>query len=1581
MAKKKIILGFGFLLILAILILIASVKANATDYYFDATLGNDANSGTQASPKRTITGAGGFNSIFASLSPGDRIFFKRGETFTGTLNISRSGSSGSPITIGNYGSGNLPVITGLITITGWGTVTGGVAESASFTALPSKLQVVLINGVLYSIGRWPDQTNWKVGVYRPINSFADDANGYNISITDNTLPSTPNYTGATAVIHSSRWTVDAARITSITNSGRTLNLDYDNPDGMSYSLCSGTDCNGYFIQNHASTLTKFGEWYHNPSTDKIKIYFGATNPTSVTVQAATVANLLTASSRSYITVDGIHFKGANENAINISGGQNFIIQNCEISYTGRDGISASGSNHLIDNNDIIYSYNDGIRMNSATNVDITNNFINYSFFAAGMGVSGNSYGNGIWNGINSVCQYNTVLNSGFIGIRVGKSPNVGNMSEVYNNFIDTCLFVNDDGGGIYDFVGHSTTQPEFINRDQRITGNIILGMVGASEGVKGSTSYKPAAGIYMDDNSNGFTISGNAIANSPGFGLFLHNATNGAVTGNTLYNNGATTNFSNLMYKHDGLGWAVKDIVTTGNVLFSKSSSQFTAQYISTTMANMTWNNNYYAKPISESSSHIKFNANNYTFSGWKSASGGKDANSYGYGATMTWPTPITGSTVTRFEYNELKVNKVVSLDGIYKDIQGNTYTCSITLSPFASKVLIKTGTGCAGNLPPTVSVTAPANNTSYFAPASVTMNATASDPDGTVTSVGFYNNGVLVGSDNTSPYTFSFSIANAGTYKLTARATDNGGLVTTSSEITVTVNDVSSVFPTVSMTSPANNATATAPASFTLSADAADADGTITKVEFFHSGSTLINTEFNAPYSVTWSNVPIGSYSLTAKATDNSGNVTTSTAIAVTVTNALPVVNIVSPQNNSSFLPSAIINFDATATDANGSIVSVKFYDGATLFQTETNPPYQFTRGGFTVGNHTITAVATDNNLAVSTSPPITFTISGSNPTPTVAITAPADGATVTSHTNVIINATATDDGSVASVSFYVNDVLLNTDNAAPYTFTWNDVSIGSKTITAIATDNLNAIGTSSAVVITVQNIAPTVSITSPAMDASFVAPASIEIEATASDANGSVSQVAFYNGGVLIGTDVASPFTFTWTGVPTGSYNLTAIATDNDGGMDTSDVITVTSTNTAPEISLTANVVSANPWNVDLVATATDINGNIVSVDFYEGTTLIATEIESPYEYTVIPTGAGEYSWTAIVMDSDSATATSNTVTLTLAAPTVSITSVTVTDDITPGIIDIAATATDNVSVAQVDFYANDVLIGTDLTSPYTFSWTNVTDGVYIIHAVATDNDGATTTTPNEAPVQILAGSISITNTEQVYDGSPKPVTVTTTAESFTVTYDGSATVPTNAGTYEVVATITSGGGGSDTKTLVISKADAGLVWEEPEAITYLDELTATELDATADVAGTFDYTPALGTVLGGGVRTLTVIFTPTDLTNYNIDTAIVNLIVNKAVAVLAITSQSTHAYDGQAKVATATVTPNVGVITITYNGSLTPPKEVGIYTIAVTLQDDNYAAELVSGTLEITPIAVPSPTETRNFLLLNRTKIVNQ
>ncbi len=115
--------------------------------------------------------------------------------------------------------------------------------------------------------------------------------------------------------------------------------------------------------------------------------------------------------------------------------------------------------------------------------------------------------------------------------------------------------------------------------------------------------------------------------------------------------------------------------------------------------------------------------------------------------------------------------------------------------------------------------------------------------------------------------------------FKLTVKNTDSK---CSTDEVLVMVTSTANVAPTVSLTSPANNSTFTEGKPVTVSANASDFDGTISKVEFYQ-GTTLISSVTTAPYSATW-NPAAGNYVITAKATDNGGGVSTSQAANVTI-------------------------------------------------------------------------------------------------------------------------------------------------------------------------------------------------------------------------------------------------------------------------------------------------------------------------------------------------------------------------------------------------------------------------------------------------------------------------------------------------------------------------------------------------------------------------------------------------------------------------------------------------------------------------------------------------------------------------
>jgi chitodextrinase len=324
---------------------------------------------------------------------------------------------------------------------------------------------------------------------------------------------------------------------------------------------------------------------------------------------------------------------------------------------------------------------------------------------------------------------------------------------------------------------------------------------------------------------------------------------------------------------------------------------------------------------------------------------------------------------------------------------------------------------------------------------------------------------------------------------------------------------------------------------------------------------------------------------------------------------NALPVVSFTAPTNGASFITGSAISLAANATDADGTITQVEFKVDGVSVGVDATAPYTASYTG-AIGSHTLTATATDDQGGVTTAT-INITVSA-NPAPTCAITAPTNGANLITGDLVNITANATDNVSVASVQFFVDGTSIGTDATAPYAATWTAV-LGSHSITAIATDNLGATTTSTAVGVTVlNNVPPSCSITAPSAGSLYTAPAAVNITATATDGDGSIASVGFYVNGSLVGTDNTSPYSFSWTSV-IGNASLTVKATDDRGAITTSSAvaISIADPNALP-YNVQSRVASCTETTVCIPVIAFDSVKNVIGYDVvmnYDKTKLTPT------------------------------------------------------------------------------------------------------------------------------------------------------------------------------------------------------------------------------------------------------------------------------------------------------------------------------------------------------------------------------------
>lgn len=872
-----------FLFVVAFLCSIQFV--HATNYYFSSVSGDDSRTSTQAqnpaTPWKTLSK---LNSFMSSLNAGDSILFKRGETFYGSIVITKNGTAANPIRFGAFGTGARPVISGFTTINSWTSLGGNIWESNIAASTLNSTNMVVVNGANTAMGRYPN-TGY----------LSYEAHTANTSITDNQLASTPNWTGAEVVIKMTQWVINRSPITSHVGT----KINYTSTDAT-YQPIDGF---GYFIQNDIKTLDAQNEWYFDPSTRKIKIY-STSNPG--TVQVASVDDLFTANSRSYITFDNLAFEGANSDALNLSYSSNIIIQNCDISFSGQDAIYCypNAPGIIIQNCIINHSNNAGINAATSANALIKNNTVNNTGIFPGIakGVGGN-YEAIIAYGDNSEISYNTIKNTGYCGIKFD-----GNSTVVKNNYIDYFCFIKDDGAGIYGY----PTQFQTSYTQRTIKDNIVLNGIGAVGGTKDPT-YLPAEGIYMDVSASYADITNNTIANCINLGLYLNNTRNINMSGNTIYNCGSQlrmTKFQNIPLINNTFN-NNKLISRTANQLVIYLSNDYDAA-----TNYFTGNNNYYARPIDDNVTMKAFADGNgsgyYTLAGWKTFSG-QDANS------QKSPKTITNVNDLRFEYNETSVSKTISLGANYIDVANVSYPGTITLAPYTSAVLIKNG---SGNVLPAAN--AGADQTITLPTSSVSLTGSGNDPDGTIASYTWTKiTGPASGTiTNTSSASTTFTGLVQGVYTLELKVTDNSGGIGRDT-MKVTVNAAGNQAPVANagtdkiIVLPTNTVS--------LTGIGTDTDGTIasyTWSKFSGPTSGSISSSTSATTNVT--GLVQGVYIFELRVTDNNGAAATD-QVQVTVnaaaSNQSPVANAGLDQNIT--LPTNTATLTGSGTDTDGSISS----------------------------------------------------------------------------------------------------------------------------------------------------------------------------------------------------------------------------------------------------------------------------------------------------------------------------------------------------------------------------------------------------------------------------------------------------------------------------------------------------------------------------------------------------------------------------------------------------------------------------------------------------------------------------------
>lgn len=564
--------------VLLSLLLALPLWAGAAIYYVSPS-GSDTNNGTsQSTPWKTIARV---NQLGTGITAGSQILFQRGGTYRGRLNINGSGTTSNKITIGAYGSGADPIISGSELVTGWTLHSGNIWKAT----VSSNVKQVYFNGGRMELARFPNE-GWM---------RTDIANS--TSTTDATLTQGSGYfTGATMVIRTTNWSYDTAFVSS--HSGTTLTH-------TSTGNNLGAQQWGYFLRNKLSLLDQAGEWYYNKATATLYVWCpNNAAPSSNTIEAGVQDfGVYFGYQRHDAIVTNLAFRHQTDASVRLSVTYNIEVANCSMQDTYR-AIYSTGSSQQFHHLTITRTYLTAVYLLDS-NSSFTNNSITDVCLWPGWGENNWGYFGLRTNGSGMVITDNYLENIGYIGIAAYSN------ALVERNVVHHALAILNDGGGI-----------AIDNADGMILRrNIVRDMVGEFESVAPESINKVpmAHGIYFGNISiKNTTVEWNTVANCSVSGIHVDHTMVSAgnkVRNNTLFNNGevqlSISDFSNYNTPGASAPFYVPSFNTlySGNIMYCLSKDQqcmLQTHVNSATLVDFgAFSNNRYFNPYNELSIQV----------------------------------------------------------------------------------------------------------------------------------------------------------------------------------------------------------------------------------------------------------------------------------------------------------------------------------------------------------------------------------------------------------------------------------------------------------------------------------------------------------------------------------------------------------------------------------------------------------------------------------------------------------------------------------------------------------------------------------------------------------------------------------------------------------------------------------------------------------------------------------------------------------------------------------------------------------------------------------------------------------------
>jgi hypothetical protein len=648
------------LIILFLTIALPLQSLTARNYYVSSSNGNDNNSGTSTSAAwQTLT------KLSAQiLVAGDTVFFRRGDTFRGSLTVNQSGTAAQPIVFaafgtGANGTGANPVLSGAERITAWSLNGSNYQAPVSQTVLN-----FFINDKAQVLARYPNE-----GQYL----FLDSATKRSLTDRDLTRVASNLILGSKLCIHTAQWCWELESVGTF--SGTTITY----ADSSELDALNGF---GYFLYDNIAHLDTAKEWKYDAASRTLMYRApNGINPSAVIAEASVYATGLRISRGvSNITVQDITFEKQGTAGIQIAeaSSTNVKISRCAFNRQALYGVESNGIGAVIEyctfteveglamaknqgRRDIV-RYNTFLRTGPFRNSGVGRQ---YNLSAVHLGFSDSNH-----------VHHNLVDSAGYCGISAD-----GKYNMIERNIVRNTMLLNNDGAALKSFGG----QAQF----NTFRNNFVEYSDGNTEGTRNGEFLTP--GIYFDFLVKNCTVHENTVYNHTKKGIFQNAGNqNNTITNNVVFGSNYCLDLNGTQAQRD----AITGMVVKNNVFLAFNSASYLikqSDFTGTFNAGVL-DSNFYYTPATTGRFAQRYEGNSpveYGFAAWQAK--GNDRNSRYFAPSQT-----SASATPRLFMNQTDNVLTQNLgDTLFLDTRGNEKCGSITLQPYTSKVLFQTTQRC----------------------------------------------------------------------------------------------------------------------------------------------------------------------------------------------------------------------------------------------------------------------------------------------------------------------------------------------------------------------------------------------------------------------------------------------------------------------------------------------------------------------------------------------------------------------------------------------------------------------------------------------------------------------------------------------------------------------------------------------------------------------------------------------------------------------------------------------------------------------------------------------------------------------